>query len=142
MIMHTIISVIDMSPSDPAALVNPLESVPPSIQERTFADFTGRETHFAMYRYPPRFDTPAHRQTVLQRARDLLHADPKDQPDYNLLLMDCDAFAVYCWTGRYIKDHEDPVKYFPLSRYLDQLAKPCSKLLGGPADRRNYLFKQ
>jgi hypothetical protein len=131
--------VIDMGPTDPAALTNPFRNVPANIQERTLADFVGRETHLAVYHYPNTIDTPEHRTMVLKRAWDMLHADPESQPYYNILLSDCDAFAVYCWTGRYVKDRSRLAGHV-LAHHL--YSKPCSKLLGVPERKPSYSSRQ
>jgi len=125
--------VIDMGPLDPSALVNPLQTVEANIQERTLADFAGRETHFAVYQYPKDIDTPQHRQLVLKRARDALHAEPEDQPKYNVLTSDCDTFAVYCWTGRCVRHP----KLHTLVSHSQFDSKPCSKLTGAVEHKRN-----
>lgn len=129
--------VIDMGPTDPAALTNPAKSVPANIQERTLASFVGHETHLAVYRYPADIDTPEHRSLVLKRAWDMLHADPESQPDYNILVTDCEAFAVYCWTGRYVKDRSRLTDHLPTHH-----SNACSKLLGVPEPKPSYSSKQ
>jgi hypothetical protein len=131
--------VIDMGPADREALKNPLLNVPANIQKRTLADFVGQESHLAVYRYPNTIDTPGHRALVLERAWELLHADLENQPEYNVLIKDCEAFAVYCWTGRYVKDRLRLTELVSVHQFN---AGPCSKLLGAPEHRRNYSSRQ
>jgi len=86
------------------------------VQEMRFCDFSGSECYFAVYQYPE-VDTPAHRQLVLERT--LLPGSGEQSGDGS-------AFAVYCWTGRYVPDLSF---WYGLVSAHQFDTKECSKLL-------------
>ena len=100
-----------------------------TIRQDTMENFAQDATHIAIVEYQE--DNEDHRKATLDRAREALeekaHEALKNPPGefYDLLRNNCEHFATYCRTGRYVLDPFclDNVLSFAYERALSSLTK-------------------